>query len=69
MSILTQGTQIFALVPSLAGSGPYTVLEIEHATSFDPGGAPAEQIEDTSLNAAERSYKKVCVLQAPPAWV
>ncbi|KTC36177.1 phage tail protein, partial [Pseudomonas sp. ABAC61] len=26
--------------------------------SFEPGGAPAEQIEDTSLNAQERSYKK-----------
>lgn len=58
MSILTQGTQIFALVPSATGSGPYTVLEIEHATSFDPGGAPAEQIEDTSLDAQERTYKK-----------
>ncbi len=58
MSILTQGTQIFALVPSVTGSGPYTVLEIEHVTSFEPGGAPAEQIEDTSLNAQERSYKK-----------
>ncbi len=58
MSILTQGTQIFALVPSVTGSGPYTVPEIEHVTSFEPGGAPAEQIEDTSLNAQERSYKK-----------
>ena len=58
MSILTQGTQIFALVPPVSGTGPYTVLEVEHATSFDPGGAPAEQIEDTSLNAEERSYKK-----------
>ena len=58
MSILTQGTQIFALVPPVSGTGPYTVLEVEHATSFEPGGAPAEQIEDTSLNAEERSYKK-----------
>ncbi|KVV01760.1 MULTISPECIES: phage tail tube protein [unclassified Pseudomonas] len=58
MSILTQGTQIFALVPALDGSAPYTVLEVEHATSFDPGGAPAEQIEDTSLEAQERTYKK-----------
>ncbi|WP_277590504.1 phage tail tube protein [Pseudomonas chlororaphis] len=58
MSILTQGTQIFALVPPATGSGPHTVLEIEQATSFDPGGAPAEQIEDTNLNAQQRSYKK-----------
>ncbi|QIH06544.1 MULTISPECIES: phage tail tube protein [unclassified Pseudomonas] len=58
MSILTQGTQIFALVPPVTGSGPYTVLEVEHVTSFEPGGAPAEQIEDTTLDAQERSYKK-----------
>lgn len=58
MSMLTQGTQIFALVPPLSGTGAYTVLEVDHATSFDPGGAPAEQIEDTSLDATQRSYKK-----------
>ncbi|WP_456320656.1 phage tail tube protein [Pseudomonas protegens] len=58
MSILSQGTQIYALVPPLTGSGPMTVMEVECATSFDPGGAPAEQIEDTCLSAQERSYKK-----------
>lgn len=58
MSILTQGTQVFALVPPLSGTGPYTVMEVECATSFDPGGAPADQIEDTCLSAKERSYKK-----------
>lgn len=58
MSILTQGTQIYALVPPLSGTGPYTVMEVECATSFEPGGAPAEQIEDTCLVAKERSYKK-----------
>ena len=58
MSILSQGTQVYALVPPLNGSGPYTVMEVECATSFDPGGSPAEQIEDTCLSAQERSYKK-----------
>ncbi|MDZ5601737.1 phage tail tube protein [Pseudomonas sp. RP23018S] len=58
MSVLTQGTQIYALVPPLTGTGPLTVLEIESATAFNPGGAPAEQIEDTDLSAQERSYKK-----------
>lgn len=58
MSILSQGTQIYALVPPLNGSGPHTVMEVECATSFDPGGSPAEQIEDTCLSAQERSYKK-----------
>lgn len=58
MSILSQGTQIYALVPPLSGTGPMTVMEVECATSFDPGGSPAEQIEDTCLSADERSYKK-----------
>ncbi|WP_426134891.1 phage tail tube protein [Pseudomonas sp. PWP3-1b2] len=58
MSILSQGTQIYALVPPVSGTGPMTVMEVECATSFDPGGSPAEQIEDTCLSAEERSYKK-----------
>ncbi len=58
MSILTQGTQVFALVPPLTGAGPKTVMAIECATSFDPGGSPAEQVEDTCLESQERSYKK-----------
>ncbi|UNM18039.1 phage tail protein [Pseudomonas sp. ArH3a] len=58
MSILTQGTQVFALVPPLTGPGPKTVMAIECATSFDPGGSPAEQVEDTCLESQERSYKK-----------
>lgn len=58
MSMLTQGTQVYALVPPVSGSGPMTVMEVECATSFDPGGAPADQIEDTCLSDDERSYKK-----------
>ncbi|MBN0911378.1 phage tail protein, partial [Pseudomonas aeruginosa] len=46
MSMLTQGTQVYALVPPPSGSGPFTVMEIECATSFNPGGNPADQIED-----------------------
>lgn len=58
MSILSQGTQVYALVPPLLGTGPKTVLAIECATAFSPGGAPADQIEDTCLEATVRSYKK-----------
>ncbi|SDS41923.1 Phage tail tube, TTP, lambda-like [Pseudomonas prosekii] len=58
MSILSQGTQVYALVPPLSGTGPMTIMEVECATSFDPGGSPAEQIEDTCLSAQERTYKK-----------
>ena len=58
MSILTQGTQAYALVQAVAGTGPLTVMEVECITTFDPAGSPAEQIEDTCLSAKERSYKK-----------
>jgi len=54
MSKLTQGTQVFFIDPE--GSAP-SVVEVECATSFNPGGAPADQIEDTCLSANERSYK------------
>ncbi|WJO30977.1 phage tail tube protein [Pseudomonas monteilii] len=57
MSILTQGTQVFALAPPVSGTGPLTVLEVECATAFSPGGAPKEQIEDTCLSSKERTYK------------
>lgn len=57
MSILTQGTQVYALMPPLTGTGPSTVMEVECATAFNPGGAPKEQIEDTCLSSNERTYK------------
>lgn len=56
MSILTQGTQVFLLDPGIGGAGPHTVLEIEHVTAFNPGGNPADQIDDTPLS--ERNSKK-----------
>ncbi|MBV5954166.1 phage tail protein [Pseudomonas aeruginosa] len=58
MSMLTQGTQVYALVPPPSGSGPFTVMEIECATSFSPGGNPADQIEDPCLSETSRKYKK-----------
>lgn len=57
MSILTQGTQVYALVPPLTGTGPLTVMQVECATAFNPGGSPKEQIEDTCLSSKERTYK------------
>lgn len=58
MSILSQGTQVYALVPPLMGTGPKTVMAIECATAFSPGGSPADQIEDTCLEDTSRRYKK-----------
>lgn len=57
MSILAQGTQLFVLDPSFTSSGP-GVREIECITAFNPGGNPADQIEDTCLSARSRTYKK-----------
>ncbi len=56
MSILTQGTQIFALVPTVADPTELEVIEIQCATAFNPGGNPADQIEDTCLSDKVRKY-------------
>lgn len=56
MSVLTQGTQIFFIDPEYDTSGA-GVREIECATTFSPGGNPADQIEDTCLSATTRSYR------------
>ncbi|MBQ4658502.1 phage tail tube protein, partial [Klebsiella michiganensis] len=52
MSVLTQGTQLFVLKSGV-------VSEVECITSFNPGGNPADQIEDTCLSERDsRTYKK-----------
>lgn len=52
MSVLTQGTQLYALIRGV-------IHEIECITSFNPGTNPADQIEDTCLSERNsRTYKK-----------
>ena len=58
MSILTQGTQVYALIPSVANPSTLEVVEIECATAFSPGGNPADQIENTCLSQTVRSYMR-----------
>jgi len=53
MSKLAQGTQIYVIDPATN-----TIMEVECAISFNPGGAPADQLEDTCLADAEASYKR-----------
>lgn len=75
MSVLTAGTQVFAIVPSIEEPGTKVVLEIEGVTAFNPGGSPAEQIETTTLRDKARTYRKglrtpgqaTMTLQADPA--
>ena len=52
MSKLTQGTQIYFIDPD-----DDSVVAVQCATSFNPGGAPADQIEDTCLESDDRTYK------------
>ena len=49
MSMLTQGTQVYALVPTELDPTKFEVLNVQCATAFTPGGSPAEQIQDTCL--------------------
>lgn len=53
MSMLTQGTQVYALLPTVADPSAFEVVEVECATAFNPGGAPASQIDDTCLDETE----------------
>lgn len=57
MSVLTQGTHIYFIDPEFDSNGP-GVLQIECATSFNPGGAPADQLDDTCLEDRDASSKR-----------
>jgi len=54
MSVLAQGTQIY-FIDSTAS--PDVIVTVDCATTFTPGGAPSDQIEDTCLEDTSRSYK------------
>lgn len=51
MSVLTQGTQLFVLRAGV-------VSEVECITSFNPGGNPADQIDDTCLSERDSGPTK-----------
>lgn len=53
MPALTQGTQVFALVPLLNNPSTFEVLPIECATAFSPGGSPRDSIDTTCLEETE----------------
>lgn len=52
MSKLTQGTQIYVIDPDTNA-----LVEIECATSFNPGGNPADQLDDTCLSDTTASFR------------
>lgn len=55
MSILTQGSKLYVIDPV----GP-VIMPIDCVTAFNPGGAPADQLEDTCMEdvSGVRSYKR-----------
>lgn len=54
MSIKTQGTKLYFIDPDTD-----EVLAVDCMTSFNPGGAPADQLEDTCMEdtSGTRTYK------------
>lgn len=53
MSKLSQGTQVYLIDPD-----DDSVIEIECITSFNPGGNPADQLDDTCLANTTATYKR-----------
>ena len=53
MSKLTKGTQIYLIDPN-----DDSLIEVTGIVSFNPGGAPADQIETTSLTDEAKTYER-----------
>lgn len=53
MSIFAQGSQLYFVDPDTLA-----VVKVECPTGFNPGGAPADQLEDTCLDSTTKTYKK-----------
>jgi hypothetical protein len=51
MAILAQGTQVYFIDPNTSAITPVVC-----ATTFSPGGNPADQIETTCLEDSDRAY-------------
>jgi hypothetical protein len=52
MSKLTQGTQIYVIDPDTEA-----LVEVDCVTNFNPGGNPADQLDDTCLADTTASFK------------
>jgi len=58
MAIKTQGTELYALVPSANDPDVLEVLKIECMNNFNGGGNPADQITIECLDKTSREYMK-----------
>lgn len=53
MSIFAQGSELYFVDPDTKA-----VVKVECPTGFTPGGAPADQLEDTCIDATTKTFKK-----------
>lgn len=56
-AVLTQGTEIYILAPTVADQTQYEVLYVECPVSFDPGQDSTEQIAINCLNETAQRYR------------
>lgn len=53
MSIFAQGSELYFIDPDTQ-----EVVKVECPTGFTPGGAPADQLEDTCIDNTTKTFKK-----------
>lgn len=53
MSIFAQGSELYFIDPDTNA-----VVKVECPTGFTPGGAPADQLEDTCIDDTTKTFKK-----------
>lgn len=58
MAMKTQGTELYALVPSVNDPDVLEILKIECMNNFNGGGNPADQIVIECLDKTSREYMK-----------
>lgn len=53
MSIFAQGSELYYIDPETKA-----VVKFDCPTGFNPGGSPADQLEDTCLDSLDKTFKK-----------
>lgn len=53
MSVLTQGTEIFAMAPTVADPTKFEILRVACPTEFNPGDESSDDIDDTCLDETD----------------
>lgn len=53
MSVLTQGTEIFAMAPTVADPTKFEILRVACPTAFSPGDESSDDIDDTCLDETD----------------